>query len=73
MQCPSCAAPASEGQSHCARCHTSLSALAGAYAAPTSSTEKTIMFDRAPWPQAEEPAGAWSPAGAAPEAPGAPA
>lgn len=61
MQCPSCAAPASEGQSHCAHCHTSLSALAGAYAAPTSSTEKTIMFDRAPWPQAEEPADAWTP------------
>ncbi len=76
MQCPSCAAPASEGQSHCARCHTSLSALAGAYAAPTSSTEKTIMFDRAPWPQAEEPAaGSWTPASggnppeSAPEAP----
>jgi len=61
MQCPSCAAPASEGQSHCAHCHTSLSALAGAYAAPTSSTEKTIMFDRAPWPQPEEPADAWTP------------
>ncbi|MEO3787024.1 hypothetical protein ABGB12_27180 [Actinocorallia sp. B10E7] len=60
MQCPSCATPASEGQSHCARCHAPLSALAGAYAAPTSSTEKTIMFDRAPWQPAEEPTGAWS-------------
>ncbi|WP_157963989.1 hypothetical protein [Actinocorallia populi] len=75
MQCPSCAAPASEGQSHCARCHTSLSALAGAYAAPTSSTEKTIMFDRAPWPQAEEPTGSWTPvppAGSPAETPVAP-
>ena len=71
MQCPSCATPASEGQSHCARCRTSLSALAGAYAAPTSSTEKTIMFDQAPWTPApaEEPTGSWTPV----PAPGDPA